>query len=144
MAKKRKDEITIRCSAAEYLTFIASIGDNQQTVEMRYEDENLWLTQKMMALIYGVDVRTINYHIKKIFVDSELQKSSVIRKYWITADDEKSYYTNCTHPGLRMTVPQGRHFINRRCNLRTASHHYSSKSRRDDTYRILTYNSLTS
>ena len=69
MAKK-KDEITIRSSAAEYLTYVASIGDQQDSIEMRYEDENIWLTQKMMATLYDVDVRTINEHIKKIYSGS--------------------------------------------------------------------------
>ena len=45
---------------------------------MRYEDENIWLTQKMMAILYGVDVRTINDHIKKVFADSELEESATI------------------------------------------------------------------
>ena len=67
-----KDEITIRSSAAEYLTYIASVGDQQDSIEMRYEDENIWLTQKMMATLYDVGTNTINYHIKKIFEDSEL------------------------------------------------------------------------
>ena len=58
--KKKKDEITIRSSAAEYLTYVASVGDQQDSIEMRYEDENIWLTQKMMATLYDVDVRTIN------------------------------------------------------------------------------------
>ena len=75
MAKK-KDEITIRSSAAEYLTYVASVGDQQDSVEMRYEDENIWLTQRMMATLYDVDVRTINEHIKKIYSDSELEKVS--------------------------------------------------------------------
>jgi hypothetical protein len=66
MPKKPK-QITIRSSAAEYLTYIAATGDNKQSFEMRYEDENIWLTQKMMAVLYDVDVRTINDHIKKIF-----------------------------------------------------------------------------
>ena len=65
--KKKKDEITIRSSTAEYLTYIASVGDQQDSIEMHYEDENIWLTQKMMATLYDVDVRTINYHVKKIF-----------------------------------------------------------------------------
>ena len=69
MAKK-KDEIIIRSSAAEYLTYVASVGDQQDSIEMRYEDENIWLTQKMMATLYDVDVRTINEHIKKIYSDS--------------------------------------------------------------------------
>ena len=72
--KKKNDEITIRSSAAEYLTHIASVGDQQDSVEMRYEDENIWLTQKMMATLYDVDVRTINEHIKKIYSDSELEE----------------------------------------------------------------------
>ena len=75
MAKK-KDEITIRSSAAEYLTYVASVGDQQDSIEMRYEDENIWLTQKMMATLYDVDVRTINEHIKKIYSDSELEEDS--------------------------------------------------------------------
>ena len=65
MAKK-KDEITIRSSAAEYLTYVASVGDQQDSIEMRYEDENIWLTQKMMATLYDVGSPTINEHIKKI------------------------------------------------------------------------------
>ena len=64
MAKK-KNEISIRSSAAEYLTYVASVGKQEDSIEMRYEDENIWLTQKMMAVLYGVDVRTINDHIKK-------------------------------------------------------------------------------
>ena len=66
MAKK-KDEITIRSSAAEYLTFVAATGDSTESMEMRYEDENIWLTQKMMSALYDVDVRTINEHIQKIY-----------------------------------------------------------------------------
>ena len=65
---KKKDEITIRSSAAEYLTYVASVGDQADSIEMRYEDENIWLTQKMMATLYDVDVRTINYHIKRFLV----------------------------------------------------------------------------
>ena len=90
---KKIDEKTIRSSAAEYLTYVASTGDNPQSIEIRYEDENIWLTQKVMAKLYDVEVPTINYHINKIFRDSELQKDSVIRKYLITAEDGKSYNT---------------------------------------------------
>ena len=79
--KKKKDEVTIRSSAAEYLTYVASVGEQQDSFEMRYEDENIWLTQKLMAMLYGVEVHTINYHIKKIFSDSELQEASVIRNF---------------------------------------------------------------
>ena len=81
--KKKKDEITIRSSAAEYLTYVASVGDQQDSIEMRYEDENIWLTQKMMATLYDVDVRTVNEHIKKIYLDSELEEDSTIRNFRI-------------------------------------------------------------
>ena len=104
MAKK-KDEIIIRSSVAEYLTYVASVGDQQDSIEMRYEDENIWLTQKMMATLYDVDVRTINYHVKKIFSDSELQEAAVIRKFRITAADGKSYSTN--HYSLEMIIAVG-------------------------------------
>ena len=104
MAKK-KEEISIRSSAAEYLTYVASVGDQQDSIEMRYEDENIWLTQKMMAALYDVNVQTINYHIKKIFSDSELQENSVIRKFRITAVDGKSYSTN--HYSLEMIIAVG-------------------------------------
>lgn len=86
----KKKEPLIRSSAAEYLTYIASVGDESSSIEMRYEDENIWLTQKMMAILYDVEVNTINYHIKKIFQNSELQETSVIRKFRITAEDGKT------------------------------------------------------
>ena len=82
MAKK-KDEITIRSSAAEYLTYVASVGDQQDSIEMRYEDENIWLTQKMMATLYDVGLPTINEHIKRIYADSELEEAATIRCFGI-------------------------------------------------------------
>ena len=84
---------------------MAATGDSEESVEMRYEDENIWMTQKMMAVLYDVDVQTINYHIKKIFKDSELQPDSVIRKFRITADDGKNYLTN--HYSLQMMIAVG-------------------------------------
>lgn len=87
-----KTEVSlVRSSAAEYLTFIAASG--QGGVEAMYADENVWITQKMMALLYDVDVRTINYHLKELFSDSELEADSVIRNFRITASDGKSYNT---------------------------------------------------
>ena len=67
MPKKKKEEIKIHSSAAEYLTYAASVGDNADSIEMRYEDENIWLAQRMLATLYDVEVNTINYHIKKVF-----------------------------------------------------------------------------
>ena len=103
--KNKKEEITVRSGAAEYLTYIASVGDAKDSIEMRYEDENIWLTQKMMATLYDVEINTINYHIKKVFSDSELQEDSVIRKYRITAADGKVYNTN--HYSLEMVIAVG-------------------------------------
>lgn len=105
MSKKENNEITIRSSAAEYLTYVASVGEESTSVEMRYEDENIWLTQKMMAVLYDVEIPTINYHIKKILTDSELEESSVIRKFLITAADGKTYNTN--HYSLEMIIAVG-------------------------------------
>ena len=88
----KKNEVSIvRSSAAEYLTFIAASG--QGGVEAVYADENVWITQKMMGLLYDVETHTINYHLKKVFADSELLENSVIRKFRITAADGKSYDT---------------------------------------------------
>ncbi len=105
MAKKRNNEITIRSSAAEYLTYIAATGDDPQSFEMRFEDENIWLTQKMLATLYAVSVPAINQHIKKIIDDNELESSSVIKKYLITAADGKQY--NTIHYNLQMIISVG-------------------------------------
>jgi hypothetical protein len=94
--KKGKQEVSIvRSSAAEYLTFVAATG--QDSVQAVYADENVWLTQKMMALLYDVETQTINYHLKKVFEDSELQQESVIRNFRITAADGKTYNTQHYH-----------------------------------------------
>jgi hypothetical protein len=87
----RTDTSLVRSSAAEYLTFIAASG--QGGVEAVYADESIWLTQKMMGLLYDVNVRTVNEHLKKIFADLELQEDSVVRKFRITASDGKSNNT---------------------------------------------------
>ena len=81
MAKRK--EITIRSSAAEYLTFISAVGDQPESLELRYQDENIWLTQRLMAELYGVDVRTLNYHIQQIYKDNELTEGATIRNFRI-------------------------------------------------------------
>ena len=103
MAKKKKEVSIVRSSAAEYLTFVAASG--QGGVETVYADENVWLTQKMMATLYDVDVRTINYHLKKVFEDNELQQDSVIRIFRITAADGKNYDTR--HYNLAAIIAVG-------------------------------------
>ena len=106
--KKGKNEITIRSSAAEYLTYVASVGDQQDSIEMRYEDENIWLTQKMMATLYDVDVRTINEHIKKIYSDSELEEDSTIRNFRIVQTEGSRQVTRDTkHYNLQMIIAVG-------------------------------------
>ena len=106
--KKKKDEITIRSSAAEYLTYIASVGDQQDSIEMRYEDENIWLTQKMMATLYDVGLPTINEHIKKIYADSELEESATIRNFRIVQTEGSRQVTRDTkHYNLQMIIAVG-------------------------------------
>ena len=106
--KKEKDEITIRSSAAEYLTYVASVGDQQDSIEMRYEDENIWLTQKMMATLYDVDVRTISEHIKKIYTDSELEQNSTIRKFRIVqTEGPRQVSREVAHYNLQMIIAVG-------------------------------------
>ena len=106
--KKKNGEITIRSSAAEYLTYVASVGDQQDSIEMRYEDENIWLTQKMMATLYDVDVRTINEHIKKIYSDSELEEDATIRNFRIVQTEGSRQVTRDTkHYNLQMIIAVG-------------------------------------
>lgn len=95
----------VRSSAAEYLTFVAAVGNSEASVEMRYEDENIWLTQKMMAALYDVSVPAINQHLKRIFNDNELEEFSVVKQYLTTAADGKSYQTK--HYSLQAIIAVG-------------------------------------
>ena len=103
--KTDKKEKALRSSAAEYLTFVAAGGESDVSFEMRYEDENIWLTQKMMAALYDVSVPAVNQHLKKIFEDGELSESAVIKKYLITAADGKTY--NTSHYNLQAIIAVG-------------------------------------
>ena len=106
MAKKQ--EITIRSSAAEYLTFVAATGENQDNIEMRYEDENIWLTQKMLATLYDVSVPAINQHIKKIFADNELESEATIKKYLIVQTEGTREVSRAVeHYNLQMIIAVG-------------------------------------
>ena len=105
---KKKDEIHIRSSAAEYLTYVASVGNQQDSIEMRYEDENIWLTQKMMATLYDVGLPTINEHIKKIYADSELEETATIRNFRIVQTEGSRQVTRDTkHYNLQMIIAVG-------------------------------------
>ena len=105
---KRKNDISIRSSAAEYLTYVAAVGDDSNSIEVRYENENIWLTQKMLATIYGVDVRTINYHINKIYEDKELEKNSTIQNFRIVQKEgDRDVSRNVVHYNLQMIIAIG-------------------------------------
>ncbi|OGR01364.1 MAG: cell filamentation protein Fic [Deltaproteobacteria bacterium RIFOXYD12_FULL_55_16] len=102
----KKNEISlVRSSAAEYLTFVAAGGQSETSVEMRYEDENIWLTQKMMATVYDVSVPAINQHLKRIFADNELEEAAVIKPYLTTASDGKNYQVK--HYSLQAVIAVG-------------------------------------
>ena len=106
--KKKDNMISIRSSAAEYLTYVASVGEQEESIEMRYEDENIWLTQKMMAILYGVDVRTISDHIKKVYSDSELEELATIRKFRIVqTEGSRQVQRETNHYNLQMIIAVG-------------------------------------
>lgn len=108
MASDKKKELIVRSSAAEYLTFVASTGNSDDSFEMRYEDENIWLTQKMMAELYSVDVRTINEHIKKIYNDGELVENSTIRKFRIVQNEgSRQVNREVMHYNLQLIIAVG-------------------------------------
>ena len=104
----KKNEITARSSAAEYLTYISAVGDNVNSIEMRYEDENIWLTQKMMAVLYEVDVRTINEHIQRIYKDNELDETATIRNFRIVQNEgNRQVSRTIQHYNLQMIIAVG-------------------------------------
>lgn len=105
---KKQSEISIRSSAAEYLTFVAATGDNPASIEMRYQDENVWLTQRMMAELYGVDIRTVNEHIVKVFSDKELTEEATIRNFRIVqTEGTRQVSREVKHYNLQMIIAVG-------------------------------------
>ena len=103
-----KQEQAIRSSAAEYLTFVAATGDSTESMERRYEDENIWLTQKMMSALYDVDVRTINEHIQKIYEDGELTEEATIRNFRIVqTEGSRQVSRQVKHYNLQMIIAVG-------------------------------------
>lgn len=106
--KKNNQEITIRSSAAEYLTYTAAVGSDKDNIEIRYEDENIWLTQKMMATLYDVEIPTINEHIKNIYDDLELLPDSTIRKFRIVqTEGKREVAREVNHYNLQMIIAVG-------------------------------------
>ena len=105
---KKNKEITIRSSAAEYLTYVAAVGDQPDAIEIRYEDENVWLTQKMMAQLYDVDVRTINEHITHVFNDGELEPEATVRNFRIVQlEGTRNVSREVKHYNLQMIIAVG-------------------------------------
>lgn len=108
MAKKRTEVLTVRSGAAEYLTYVAATGEDKSSIEMRYENENIWLTQKMMAELYGVDVRTISDHIQKVYNDGELQEKATIRKFRIVqTEGSRQVSREVNHYSLQAIIAVG-------------------------------------
>lgn len=107
MSKKKESKI-VRSSAVEYLTFVAATGDDKNSVEMRYEDENIWLTQKMMAELYDVTVAAVNQHIKKVYADGELSPGSTIKKFLIVQQEgTRQVSRTLEHYNLQMIIAVG-------------------------------------
>ena len=105
---KKSKEITIRSSAAEYLTFVSAIGDQPESVELRYQDENIWLTQRLMAELYGVEVPTINEHIQKIYADYELEEGATIRNFRIVqTEGSRQVSRDVKHYSLQVIIAVG-------------------------------------
>ena len=109
MAKKNKSNWDNmepqKSSAAQFLTYIASVGTVDERYEIRYEDENVWMSQKMLAAVYGVEVPNIAYHLRKLYEDAELDKASTIKEILIVADNGKNY--NVKHYNLQVIIALG-------------------------------------
>ena len=108
MSKKKPAELSVRSSAAEYLTFAAAGGKTAAGVEMRYEDENVWLTQKMMATLYDVSVATINQHLRRIFADDELEPGATVKKYPVVQNEGgRAVHRRVEHYNLQAVIAVG-------------------------------------
>lgn len=105
---KKRDEKTIHSSAAEYLTYVAAVGDSTDSMDMRYEGENIWLTQRMMAQLYDVSVQSIGQHIKKIYEDGELIQEATIKKFFIVQNEgDRKVNREVVHYNLQLIIAVG-------------------------------------
>jgi hypothetical protein len=115
MSKSKRSQIPknnevslVRSSAAEYLTFVAATGSAQTSVEMRYEDENLWLTQKIMATLYDVSVPAVSQHLKRIFADNELEREATVKQYlMVQTEGEREVQRKVDHYSLQAIIAVG-------------------------------------
>ena len=105
---KKKEVSIVRSSAAEYLTFVASTGNGNASVEMRYEGENLWLTQKMMAALYDVSVPAVSQHLKRIYADNEAEREATVKQYlMVQTEGDREVQRKVDHYSLQAIIAVG-------------------------------------
>jgi len=108
MSKEMKKRASLHSSTAEYLTYIAATGGDSENLEILYQDENIWLTQKMMAALYDVTVSAINQHLKTIYDDTELQRETTIKKYLIVqTEGNREVQREVDHYSLQAIIAVG-------------------------------------
>ena len=109
MAKKKKSNWDNmepqKSSAAQFITYIASTGAGGEKYEIRYEDENIWMSQKMLAAVYGVEIPNIAYHLRKIFEDAELEEGRCIKEFLIDLPDGRKFKVK--HYNLQIIIALG-------------------------------------
>ncbi|MBK6591641.1 MAG: virulence RhuM family protein [Burkholderiales bacterium] len=107
--RSKKTEVSlVRSSAAEYLTFVAATGSAETSVEMRYESENIWLTQKMMATLYDVSVPAISQHLKRIYADNEMERDATVKQYLtVQTEGNRSVQRSVEHYNLQAIIAVG-------------------------------------
>ena len=94
-------------SSAQYLTFVASAGTDKNSVEVRYQDENIWLTQKMMAELYGVSIAVINQHIKTLIDNGELDSATIKQYLIVQTEGVRKVERNIDHYNLQAIISVG-------------------------------------
>jgi hypothetical protein len=97
----------VESSSAQYLTFISSTGDDSASMEVRYENENIWMTQKMMAELYGVSIPAINQHIKKLTDDGEINDSTLKQYLIVQKEGKREVKRNQDHYNLQAIISIG-------------------------------------
>lgn len=106
MKKKLDKRIMIRNSTAEFLIFTSQAGEDG--IEVRVENENVWLTQKLIAKLFGVEVNTINYHLKEIFNSGELMAEATIRNFRIVqTEGSREIARDIAHYNLQGIIAVG-------------------------------------
>ena len=105
--KNRSEKQVVRSSASEYLTFISAVGENRQSIELRYEDENIWMTQKMMAELYGVSVPAIRQHLNTLIKDSELDAATIKQYLIVQKEGNREVQRKVDHYNLQVTISAG-------------------------------------